>query len=160
MTPEVRDKLSKILAMLTSPHDGERLAAATRFSAILAANDIHPSQVLSSGSGLTEKQMSRIYAEGYAKGVSDTEQKLKAEESANPSARVGKQAHRLVTILNAGDDAIDEGRGYLSAWEIEFLTNMGARFDIYAKQTYISAKQWEVLARIEEKLKRDGFISP
>ena len=46
MAPELADKLGKVLAMLTSPHDGERLAAAARFTALLAAHDIHPSPLL------------------------------------------------------------------------------------------------------------------
>ena len=56
MAPELADKLGKVLAMLTSPHDGERLAAAARFTAILDAHDIHPSQVLANGSSATLNQ--------------------------------------------------------------------------------------------------------
>jgi hypothetical protein len=87
VAPELRDKIGKVLAMLTSPHDGERLAAAARFTAILDANDIHPSQVLNGSSAplLTEEQMRRIYDEGYHRGHADGQQAARPERDWTPT---------------------------------------------------------------------------
>ena len=160
MTPELREKLGKVLAMLTSPHDGERLAAATRFSAILEANDIHPSAVLGNGSmpGLTEEQMSRIYAEGYARGVAETEQRLRPQRDWTPSggsAEVGDDAVRLRQVLEAVEH--EHAGGLLTEWEKTFSADMNERFNRFGNRMYGSERQWAILDRLETKLKRAGY---
>ena len=109
MAPELQAKFGKVLALLTSPHDGERLAAAARFTAILEAHDIHPSQVLANGStpALTEEQMSKIYAEGYSRGHADGVQQARPARDWTPAsdtkAAVGDDVKRLCIILEAAE---------------------------------------------------------
>ena len=154
MTPTVADRLSKVLAMLTSPHEGERLAAAARFAAILEANGIHPSQVLANGSSdpaLTEEAMSRIYWEGHARGVAETEQRLRPARDWTPAAgtkaEVGSDVNRLLAILEAANLASQAG--WLSVWEQIFSSDMLDRYKRYGSRMYVSEKQWAALDRLE-----------
>jgi hypothetical protein len=141
--------------LLTSPHDGERLAAAARFTAILEAHDIHPSQVLANGNGpaLTEEQMSRIYAEGYRRGAAETEQRLRPQRDWTPAddtkAELGSDAERLEAILRAAAQSRDAG--LLSDWEVSFSDDMRERFEKYGDRMYVSEKQWAALDRLETK---------
>jgi hypothetical protein len=164
MTPELRDRLGKVLALLASPHDGERLAAATRFVAILEAHDIHPSQVLANGNAgpaLTEEQMHRIYWEGHARGVAETEQRLRPQRDWTPAdntkAAVGEDTERLRAIFAASKQIEDAGL-ILSEWEQQFLTDMYDRLEKYASRMYVSEKQWAMLDRLETKFRRVGLI--
>jgi hypothetical protein len=162
VTPELRGKLGKVLALLTSPHDGERLAAATRFGAILAANDIHPSQVLANGSGpaLTEEQMSRIYNEGYQRGHADGQQAARPERDWTPaggSVEAGADAERLRVILEAVAKSVEAGL-LLSDWEQTFSADMLERFKQYGNRMYVSKKQWASLDRLETKLRRQDYL--
>ena len=151
-----------MLALLTSLHDGERLAAAARFTAILEAHDIHPSQVLANGNGpaLTEEQMSRIYNEGYSRGHADGVQQARPARDWTPAsdtkAAVGDDAKRLETILEASAQSRDAE--LLSEWEVEFSNDMRERFEKYDDHMYVSEKQWGCLDRLEVKLRRQGFI--
>jgi hypothetical protein len=160
MTPELADKLGKVMAMLTSPHDGERLAAATRFAALLEAHDVHPSQVLANsntGPTPTEEQMSRIYWEGHARGCAETEQRLRPARDWTPadntSAEVGEDAVRLRQILEAAEQA----NGLLTEWEATFSADMSERFTRFGNRMYVSEKQWSVLDRLETKLRCAGY---
>jgi hypothetical protein len=162
MAPELADKLGKVLAMLTSPHDGERLAAAARFTAILDAHDIHPSQVLANGSSATlnEEQASRIYWEGHARGCAETEQRLRPARDWTPAgdtkAAVGDDIERLETILKAAAQSRDAG--LLFHWEVSFSDDMRDRFEKYGSRIYISERQWAVLDRLETKMHRVGIL--
>jgi hypothetical protein len=51
MTPNVADKLAKLLRITTSRHDGEVLAAVNRINALVTANDIDWDQVPANGNG-------------------------------------------------------------------------------------------------------------
>ncbi|MBF0497302.1 MAG: hypothetical protein HQK58_12130 [Deltaproteobacteria bacterium] len=48
ITPEFLDKLGKVLGMLGSAHDGERLAAADRANALLKSNNLTWPDILTS----------------------------------------------------------------------------------------------------------------
>jgi hypothetical protein len=160
ISTEISGKLGKVLAMLTSPHDGERLAAAACFNAILEAHDIHPSQVLNgSGPALTEEAMQRIYREGYQRGLADGQQQVRPQRDWTPSggsAEVGADAERLAAILEAAAESRDAG--LLSEWETQFSNDMRERFERYGERMYISEKQWASLDRLETKMRRAGIL--
>jgi hypothetical protein len=163
MPPELVDKLGKVLAMLTSPHDGERLAAAARFCALLEAHDIHASQVLTNGNAdpaLTEAQMHRIYTEGYQRGHADGRQAARPQRDWTPAddtkAAVGEDTERIRTILEAAEKSAADG--LLSEWEVTFSESIRERFRQYGSHMYVSEKQWASLDRLEEKLRRQDFL--
>jgi hypothetical protein len=162
MTPELQAKLGKVLALLTSPHEGERLAALDRFNAILEAHNIHPSQVLANGDGaaLNEEAASRIYWEGHARGCAETEQRLRPARDWTPAAgtssEIGSDAERLKIILAAAAESRDAG--LLSDWETQFSDDMRERFERYGQRMYVSEKQWQSLDRLETKLRRQDLI--
>jgi hypothetical protein len=163
MTSEIADRLAKLLrlACSTGP-DGEKLAAIGRLSAIAAAQDIDWDQALANGSGpaLTEEQMSRIFWEGHARGVAETEQRLRPARDWTPadntSAEVGSDSTRLSTILDAALKA--EADGLLSDWEIDFTTGVRARFNDWGHRLYVSEKMWKSLDKLETKLRRMDLI--
>jgi hypothetical protein len=163
MTPELRDKLGKVLALLTSPHDGERLAAATRFSALIEAHGVHPSQVLANGNAgtaLTEEQMRQIYDEGYQRGHADGQQAARPGRDWTPaggaSAEAGSDAERIRVILDAAERSANDG--LLSDWEVTFSESIRDRFRKYGRKMYVSEKQWESLDRLETKLRCQGYL--
>jgi hypothetical protein len=163
MTPELIAKIGKVLAMLASPHDTEKLAAAGRFAAILEAHNIHVSQVFDgSGSGpvLTEEQMRQIYDEGYQRGHADGVQEARPAcdwtPADNTKAEVGDDAARLQTILDAAAKSRDDD--LLSEWEVQFSDDMRERFAKHRDRLYISERQWSALDRLETKLRRQDYI--
>jgi hypothetical protein len=163
IAPELADKLGKVLAMLTSSHEGERLAAADRFCALLEAHDIHPSQLLANGSAgavLTEEQMSRIYWEGHRRGVAETEERLRPQRDWTPAvdtrAEVGKDADRLEVILGALELAC--ARNLLTNREIGFLTSVRGRYGQYGERLYVSTKMWAWLDSLETRFHRAGIL--
>ena len=109
MTPELADRLAKLLRLACSTGPAsEKLAAIGRISAIAAAQDIDWDQALANGSrpeALTEEQMSRIYSEGYARGHADGVQQARPARDWTPTAgtssAVGTDADRLELILTA-----------------------------------------------------------
>jgi hypothetical protein len=108
MTHSVRDRAAKLLrlALSTGP-DGEKLAALDQLSALATANDLDWDRVLANGNGsaLDEEAASRICWEGHARGVSETEQRLRPARDWTPatdtSAEVGDDAQRLCAIFEA-----------------------------------------------------------
>jgi hypothetical protein len=163
MTPDLTKKLNKVLALLVSPYDGERLAAAARFAAILEAHDIHPSQVLDANGGsqaLTENQMRRIFEEGYQRGHADGVQQARPARDWTPAddtkAEVGADAERLKVVLDAAAKSRDDE--LLSEWEVQFSNDMRERFERFGARMYVSEKQWAALDRLEAKLRRQDYL--
>jgi uncharacterized membrane protein YebE (DUF533 family) len=160
MTPDVADKLAKLLRMTTSSHDGEVLAAVNRINALVTANAIDWDAVFANGNGaaLTEKQMSRIYIEGYERGLRDGQQKARPERDWTPagSAEAGQDNHRLEIILEAA--AAAEADGLLSEWEVDFTGSMRERIRTYGSRTYVSERQWKSIDRLEAKLRIHGYM--
>ena len=152
MPPELREKIGKILAMLTSPHEGEQLAAATRFSALLAAHGVHPSQVLAMGTGaaLSEVQKRQIHAEGYSRGYAAGVQSVRPEQSTKPDRTI----KHLMAIIKA---ALDHPE-VLTEWEQDFVDDTNDRFVTYGSRIFMSDKQWNVIDRIEQKLRATGNV--
>jgi hypothetical protein len=157
MTPELRDKLGKVLALLTSPHDGERLAAATRFSALIEAHGVHPSQVLNGG-GPTRDQMQEVFDAGYERGLADGRSETQRDwtPASGTSAQAGEDAERIRAILAAA--GLSATAGLLSDWEVTFSESIRDRFQKYGPRMYVSQKQWESLDRLEIKLRRYGYL--
>jgi len=163
MNTAIADRVAKLLrlACSTGP-DGEKLAALNRLSAIVVAQGIDWDQALANGSGpaLTEEQMSRIYSEGYSRGLADGQQRARPERDWTPadnsSAEAGDDAERLEAILNAA--AKSAAAGLLSEWETTFSTDMRERFERFGSRIYVSEKQWASLDRLETKLRRQDFI--
>ena len=163
LEPALADRLAKLLRMICDRSmDGETLAAAGRLSAIAAAHDVCWDRALANGNGpaLTEEQMRRIYDEGYQRGHADGQQQARPERDWTPaagtSAHAGTDAPRIQAIIQASGPAI--GISLLSEWEITFLTDIAARFRKYGARTYVSAKQWAVLDRIEAMMRQVGIL--
>ena len=163
MAPELADRLAKLLrlACSTGP-DGEKLAAIGRLSATVAAHDLDWDRALANGSGtsLDEQQASKIYWEGHARGVAETEQRQRPQRDWTPAAdtkaEAGADAERLETILAAAAGSRDAG--LLSEWEVSFSNDMRDRLEKYGSRMYVSEKQWASLDRLETKLRRQDFI--
>jgi hypothetical protein len=154
MNPEFRDKLGKVLAMLTSPYEGEQLAAATRFSALLAAHSVHPSQVLENGNGsaLTETQKRQIHDEGFKRGFAAGVQTARnPEQPAGPASRT---VSHLMMVIRA---ALDNPEA-LTEWEQGFVDSINGRFVAYGTRVFVSEKQWNIIDRIERKLRAYGVL--
>jgi hypothetical protein len=163
MPPELAERLAKLLrlACSTGP-DGEKLAAIGRVSAIAQAHNLDWDRVLANGhdAGLTEEQLSKVYWEGHARGVSETEQRLRPQRDWTPtvgsSAEVGEDAKRLEAILAAAAQAKESG--LLSDWEVQFSDDMRDRFNRFGGHMYVSEKQWAALDRLETKMRRAGIL--
>jgi hypothetical protein len=155
VNPKLRDRLGKVLALLTSPEDGERLAAAARFTAILDAHGVHPSEVMNGGPVLSEEAMSRIYAEGYQRGLTDGRQQVRPERDWTPSggsAEAGSDAERIQMILKVAA----ENTNLLTQWENDWVNSVGERFEQYGARFYVSDKMWAIFDRLETKFRRSG----
>lgn len=59
-----------------------------------------------------------------------------------------KQKARLEKVL----EAAEESGTTLSAWEQDFLANLEERLAKYDDRLFVSDKQWDALAKIEEAL--------
>jgi hypothetical protein len=164
MAPELADRVAKLLrlACSTGP-DGEKLAAIGRLSAIVIAHNVDWDRALANGNSatLTEEAASKIYWEGHARGVAETEQRLQSQRDWTPAAgtssEIGDDAERLEAILQAATESRDAG--LLTDWEINFSNDMRDRFETYGNRMYVSEKQWAILDRLETKMHRAGVLS-
>jgi hypothetical protein len=165
MTPDVADKLAKCLRLLTSPHDGEVLAAASRINAITLAAQIDWDRVLGNGSAgpaLSEEQMSSIYAAAYTRGLADGQQQASAgpQPATNTSSHVGSDLARIERILAAA--RVAEERGILGSLGrvdlVDFTQSLRDRIQSWEPRTYVSEKQRLVIDRLEERLRRQELI--
>jgi hypothetical protein len=163
MTPAVHNRVVKTLRLaLSNGPDGEKIACLNRLSAIGAAYDIDLAAMLTNGNApaLDEEAASRIFWEGHARGVAETEQRLRPQRDWTPtdstSAEVGDDAGRLESILDAATLARDSG--ILSEWEATFSNDMASRFNRFGNRLYVSEKQWSVLDWMETKFRRAGIL--
>jgi hypothetical protein len=165
MTPDIADKLAKCLRLLTSPHDGEVLAAASRINALVVAHDIDWSNTLANGAGgpvLTEEQMSAIYQAAYTRGLADGQQQagVGPQPAPNASSHVGSDLARIERILAAARVAEERGiLGSLGRVDLaDFTQSLRDRIQSWGPRTYVSEKQRAVIDRLEERLRRQDLI--
>lgn len=156
----MNDKLAKLLKMLTSPYDGEVLAAAGRINAIVAAHGLDWDQVLAHDvSALSREQMQKIYDEGYSRGLEEGRKEGKPQQ-ANWRSTDGPPAPKTLNyasdVMEAAERA--ESAGLLNDFEKEFSTSMRERISSYGESSYISDKQWSVIERLATKLVRRGYL--
>jgi hypothetical protein len=162
MTPEVAARTAKLLRLITGGGpDGEVLAGVSRLRATAIAHDVDWDQILANGNAspaLTEEQCSRIYAEGYSRGLADGQQHQPQPTASAPSGRafLGAETVRVETILAAASKA--EADNLLSDFEISFAASMRERLASYGSRTWITDKMRPVVDRLEAKLKRQGYI--
>jgi hypothetical protein len=162
MTPEVVDRAAKLLRVICSTgSDGEKLAAADRLSAFVAANDIDWDRALR-GSGPAREQMQELYNAGLQRGL----ELGRAEKAGNgdwaPAGQsradeVGDRESELQLILNtAARSKVD---GLLSGWYANFADDMQERLDRWDRRTFVTERKWEFINKLRSILERQGYIS-
>jgi hypothetical protein len=167
MPPEVASKLAKLLRLATNSGatDGEALAALGRLSAIAIAQNLDWDRIIINGSGgpeLTEEQLTRVYTEGFNRGLAEGQQQAAAQAPSEPNNRtaLGAEAQRVERILAAAK--IAEQRGILGSLGrvdlADFCESLRDRIHTWGSRTYISDKQRAVLDRLEERLRRQALI--
>jgi hypothetical protein len=161
VTPDLAARLAKLLRLICDrSQDGETLAAASRLSAIAAAHDLDWDRALANGgdSTLDQEAASRLYSEGHARGVAETEQRLRPQRDWTPangtSAEAGSDAERVQRIL----DAAAQNGSLLTEWESNWSDSVRERFEQYGTRLYVSDKMWAIFDRLEMKFKRAGLL--
>jgi hypothetical protein len=162
MTPEHVERAAKLLRVICSTGpDGEKLAAADRLSAFVAANDLDWDQALASG-GPTRDQMQELFNAGLQRGL----ELGRAEKSSNGdwaaagqsrTDEVGERESELQLILNAA--ARSKADGLLSGWFGTFAEDMQERLDRWDRRTFVTDRQWEFINKLRSILERQGYIS-
>ncbi len=150
MDAATRDRLAKVMAMTTSSHDAEALAAVRRANGILAKHQLRWPDVLANA---------KASAQGKAQsgaGQHPNWSQTKRGQEENPS-----------WTMSAGEEAFAQGvcdRGLgpsgqlvLSARDVAFLRGMEQRLDDYAHSVMVSRKQWNWLMDIDVKLQGRGL---
>jgi len=143
----IAGKLANFIRLLASDKDGEVVAAAHALIRTLKGigADVHDiaNRIEHSGNGaLSEREMQEIFDAGVKRGINQTEQKLRNNQSVTvqfPSARdMAMYCYQRIDRLNE--------------WEQEFVTNMVS----WTRRKPLSVKQQ---ARLEEVyLKLGGRI--
>jgi hypothetical protein len=161
MPPDVARRLAGCLRLLTSNHDGEVLAAASRINGLVTGHGLDWDQLLG---GLSQSDMQRLFDAGFEAG---RQAALDESKPAEPqpdwsnvglfgSRPVGKQLDRLRAILTGARDA--EAVGLLSDFEQTFVQSIRERVIKYAGSTFVSDKQWRILEKLEVRFHECGFI--
>jgi hypothetical protein len=162
MPPDVARRLAGCLRLLTSNHDGEVLAAASRINGLVSGYGLDWDQLIG---GLSETNMQRLFDAGYQAGLEAAREEAKPEPAAgrdwsfvggSGSPTAGQNITRIRKILEAAATA--EQAALLDEFETAFTTSMRERVTRYGGSAFISAKQWTVLNRLEDKFKQCGFI--
>jgi hypothetical protein len=162
MPPDVARRLAGCLRLLTSPFDGERLAAADRINGLVSGYGLDWDQLFG---GLSEANMQRLYDVGFEAGRQAALDERKPAEperdwsivgGAGGARTVGKQIDRPRAILAAAMTA--EEAGLLDEFEVTFTGSMRERVTRYGGSTFVSSKQWTVFNRLEERFRECGFI--
>ncbi|MGH6895757.1 MAG: hypothetical protein ACREJ5_04320 [Geminicoccaceae bacterium] len=159
MTSELKRaaKLLRLACCETAP-DGERLAALSRLSALVAAHDLDWDAALGS---LTREQLHEVYSAGITVGV---EMERAARTSGGDWAPAGRsradeaggRAQELRVILAAA--AQSRADGLLDGWFGDFSLDMSERFDRWGAQTFVSERQWELIDRLRSILERQDYL--
>jgi hypothetical protein len=163
MSAEI-ERLAQLLGMLGSDFDGEVLVAARKAHALLITLDATWGQLLANGSdsSLTEEQMTKIYsaglqrgeAIGYQRGMADAQ--VVAPQARAPTITVSDDLDWINRVLEAAEQA--EPNGHLDAFETDFAGSMRGKVSRFGRATYVSQKQFDALRRLEQSLRRRGYL--
>jgi hypothetical protein len=112
--------------------------------------------------GVSREEMQQLFDAGYERGVSDTRHEQakprpKPDWSPVSGGQVGPDLERVQPILIAAAEA--QLDGHLSDFESEFTDSLGIKVCRYGARTFVSNKMWTIIAQLEEKLERLGFIT-
>jgi hypothetical protein len=151
--------------MLGSAHDGEILAAARKAQAILVTQDWTWPQLLTNGSGgtaLTQEQIAKVYAAGlqkgealgYQRGMADSQ--VAMPQARAPTITIDDDIAWIGKVLEAAEQA--EADDYLDVFETDFSGSMRAKISRFGRATYVSQKQFDALRRLEQSLRRRGYL--
>ena len=141
--------------------DGEKLAAADRLFAFVAAHDLDWERALA-GTGPTREQMQELFNAGLQRGL----ELGRAEKAGNGdwaaagqsrTDEIGDRESELQQILNAA--ARSKADGLLSGWFANFADDMQERLDRWDRRTFVTERQWECIGKLKSILEREGCIS-
>jgi hypothetical protein len=165
MTPAIADRVAKLLRLICDrSNDAETLAAASRLSAIVASNDVNWDEALAgngNGSSLSEEDMQRIFNAGYERGMQEATASKPSTADWAPAGRsradeVGEKVDELEAIIDAAERA--KTNGCLGDFHAEFTASMRDRLNNWGARTFVSEKQWEVIARLRSILERTDYL--
>lgn len=153
MDAATRDRLAKVMAMTTSSHDAEALAAVRRANGILAKHQLRwPDVLLGSAKAKPSTQGKAQPGAGQHPNWSQT----KREQEENPSWTMSGDEEEFA------HEVCDRGLGprgqlSLSAKDVAFLRGIEQRLDDYAYNVMVSRRQWNWLMDIDVRLKGKGL---
>ena len=130
----VAEKLEKLLRMLSSPREGEVVAAVQAIMRTLkgAGADIHELAACVKGGKLSETDMQRIYDAAFADG-------RRAAERDKPAAARDMWRDVEPNWQEIATECRDRGDGRLTQREHEFVNDM-VRWTVYRKPSEKQAK--------------------
>ena len=146
MDAATRDQLAKVMAMTTSNHDAEALAAVRRANGILAKHQLTWQEALGPVRRTVRfEQPEHSHAWGQTR-TADTDSKTwmlnaKEEGAARDICRRGLGPIGYVVI---------------SSQAVAFLNKIQGKLAQYAGAVWLSQKQWDFLGSIDEQLRRRG----
>jgi hypothetical protein len=165
MLPEnVRLRITQLLGMIGSDHDGEVLNAARLVSRTLrhhkmtvaeflgAVNSSAPTQNGAANRAAWEEGRRAGYQEGYDKAVKLASDAVAAEytrgftEGVKSAKSIGLKADR--SWREWATDRIDNDREFLTQWEADFFTSFGS-----AARLTPTVKQYAIFCRVGERLR-------
>ena len=150
MDAATRDRLAKVMAMTTSSHDAEALAAVRRANGILAKHQLRWPDVLANAKAQTKQKAQP----GAGQHPNWSQTKREQEENPSWTMSAGEEAF--------AHDVCDRGLGTvgqlnLSTKDVAFLRGMEQRLDDYAYNVRVSRRQWAWLMDIDARLKGRGL---
>ena len=164
MTTPPLEQLIKLLNMLRSDYPNEVLTAVDKINAVMLSHELTFEHLLANGASapMTEEQIARVFTEGRLCGNREGYQRAVDDLQAVPgtnhttSTQVADDLEWLKTMLEAASKA--EADQALTAFELEFSTDMRGRLNRFGRATRISQKQHGVLKRLEKSLRRRGYL--
>jgi hypothetical protein len=148
MDPDKKKRLTQLLGMIGSNHDGEALNAARLAQRLIGSEGLSWDEVLNSGNGrISQEDMQTLFDAGFRKGHDDGYRRGLAEGHAKsvPSAR--EPGTSFISWVRSLRDVYNDD---LSNWEQGFVESFIARG--WAMPT---PKQRAVFERIADKLDMD-----
>ncbi len=146
MDAATRDRLAKVMAMTTSSHDAEALAAVRRANGILAKHQLTWQEALGPVRRTVRFEQPNVWtaSSDYAKHKDGDTWMLNAKEEG--TAR---------DICRRGLGPV--GAVVISSQAVAFLNKIQDKLAQYAGAVWVSQKQWDFLGSIDEQLRRRGI---
>ena len=150
MDAATRDRLAKVMAMTTSNHDAEALAAVRRANGILAKHQLRWPDVLANAKASTQEKAQP----GAGQWSNWSQTKQSQEENPSWTMSGGEEAF--------AHDVCDRGLGttgqiVLRAKDTAFLRGMKQRLKDYAYNVMTSKRQYDWLMDIDQRLMGRGL---